>query len=160
MHNLPQTLGIYAEVIQRWLGDITQIAAQGEIIYPIRGGYRVKIPDTLRVDCQIGDGIGGRLEFSGVHTGPAEDCIEIEGDRATLFYDYLADAISLRHPGQIEAVPIPDEMARPWTVELDFVRAVRGDGPPPEPGFEEGVRYMRVVEEVQKSLGFGRPMIP
>src|SRR5215468_8576077 len=41
------TLGIYIEVLQRWLGDITGVFARGKIIQSIRQGYEVIIPDLL-----------------------------------------------------------------------------------------------------------------
>src|SRR4029450_12822752 len=43
------TLGIYVEVLQRWLGDITGVFARGRIIQPIREAYQVMIPDLLTV---------------------------------------------------------------------------------------------------------------
>src|SRR6266513_1758622 len=39
------TLGIYVEVLQRWLGDINGVFARGKIIYSVRQGYEVIIPD-------------------------------------------------------------------------------------------------------------------
>src|SRR6202162_2080630 len=45
------TLGIYIEVLQRWPGDITGVFARGKIIYPVREGYEVVIPDLLTVLC-------------------------------------------------------------------------------------------------------------
>src|ERR1043166_909327 len=37
------TLGIYIEVLQRWLGDINGVFARGKTIHPIRQGYEVII---------------------------------------------------------------------------------------------------------------------
>ena len=34
------TLGIYVEVLQRWLGDITGVFARGKVVHPIRQGLR------------------------------------------------------------------------------------------------------------------------
>src|SRR5213593_3936339 len=47
------TLGIYVEVLQRWLGDINGVFARGTIIQPIRHGYEVIIPDLLTVLCSF-----------------------------------------------------------------------------------------------------------
>src|SRR5204862_3444052 len=38
-------LGIYVEVLQRWLGDITGVFARGKMLHAIRQGYEVIIPD-------------------------------------------------------------------------------------------------------------------
>src|SRR5205809_1917406 len=61
------TLGIYVEVLQRWLGDITGVFARGKIIYPVREGYEVIIPDLLTVLYSFEDGAEGALEFSGIN---------------------------------------------------------------------------------------------
>src|ERR1700704_5401927 len=37
------TLGIYVEILQRWLGDIAGVFARGKIVHPIRQGYEVII---------------------------------------------------------------------------------------------------------------------
>src|SRR5437899_10011674 len=59
------TLGIYVEVLQRWLGDINGVFGRGKIIYPVREGYEVVIPDLLMVLCGFESGAAGVLEFSG-----------------------------------------------------------------------------------------------
>src|SRR5437764_9566236 len=40
-------LGIYVEVLKRWLGDITGVYARGKILHAIRQGYEVIIPDLV-----------------------------------------------------------------------------------------------------------------
>ena len=59
------TLGIYIEVLQRWLGDITGVFARGKIIQPLREAYNVIVPDLLTVLCSFENGAEGVLEFSG-----------------------------------------------------------------------------------------------
>src|SRR5207247_2285804 len=46
-------LGIYVEVLQRWLGDITGVFARGKMLHAIRQGYEVIIPDLLTVLCRF-----------------------------------------------------------------------------------------------------------
>jgi len=49
-------------------------------------------------------------------------------------------------------VEVPKELAREWTVENDFLDAVKaGDDERPYPTFEDGLRYMRVVQAVADS---------
>src|SRR6266513_4686047 len=43
------SLGIYVEVLNRWLGDITGVFVRGKIVHPLRQGYEVIIPDLLTV---------------------------------------------------------------------------------------------------------------
>src|SRR5437667_8129497 len=47
------TLGIYVEVLQRWLGDITGVFGLGNNPHSVRQGYEVIIPDLLTVLCQF-----------------------------------------------------------------------------------------------------------
>ncbi len=53
------TLGIYVEVLQRWLGDINAVFARGKVIQPIRLGYEVIIPDLLTILCAFDNGAEG-----------------------------------------------------------------------------------------------------
>src|SRR5881397_1856222 len=85
------TLGIYIEVLQRWLGDITGVFAREKIIYPTRGGYEVIIPDLLNVLCSFESGAEGVLEFSGVNALGQGDRLEIYGSAGTLTYDFTSD---------------------------------------------------------------------
>src|SRR5512140_158219 len=68
------TLGIYVEVLQRWLGDITGVFARGKIIQPVREAYDVIVPDLLSMLCIFERGAEGVLEFS-------EVTARAEGDR-------------------------------------------------------------------------------
>src|SRR5881394_3316542 len=53
------TLGIYVEVLQRWLGNITGVFAHGKILQAERRGYQVIIPDMLNVICVFENGAEG-----------------------------------------------------------------------------------------------------
>src|SRR5205809_5828119 len=87
------TLGIYVEVLQRWLGDIAGVFARGKIIYPIRQGYEVIIPDLLTVLCSFENGAEGVLEFGGINAMTPSDRLEIYGNVGTLTYDFGSDVV-------------------------------------------------------------------
>ena len=149
------TLGIHAEVLQRWLGDFEVSGAQGAIHLPTRGGVTVDVPDSLQVLAKFPGPVLGHFEFSGVHAGPPEDFIEIVGSTGTLRYDYLSDQITLLSPdaAQPETLPIPADLLGSWQVEADFIRAVRDPAAPrPHPDSTDGLRYMRVVQKVASLL--------
>jgi predicted dehydrogenase len=152
LHTL--TLGIYVEVLQRWLGDITGVFARGKIIYPVRQGYEVIIPDLLTVLCSFENGAEGVLEFGGINTLAQGDRLEIYGDKGTLIYDFSTDMVHAGKLGDsaLHIVDLPSELTREWRVEDDFIAAVKSKGRiRPRPDFEEGVRYMRVVQAVADS---------
>lgn len=148
------TLGIYVEVLNRWFGDIKGVFARGKILYPDRQGYNVIIPDALSVQCSFTNGLEGVLEFSGIHAHAAGDRMEVYGSAGTLVYDFTADRIYAGQIGDraLHQVDIPKELSREWAVEDDFVNAVKSGGElRPHPSFEDGVRYMRVVQAVADS---------
>src|SRR5438105_9575578 len=148
------TLGIYVEVLQRWLGDIIGVFARGKVIYPIRQGYQVIIPDLLTVLCQFESGAEGVLEFSGVDALAPGDRLEIYGSAGTLTYDFGSDVVQAGKLGDraLHVVDLAPELEGEWRVEEDFLAAVKSKGRVrPRPNFEEGVRYMRVVQAVADS---------
>jgi predicted dehydrogenase len=148
------TLGIYVEVLQRWLGDITGLFARGKIIAPIRQGYEVIIPDLLSVLCAFENGAEGVLEFSGVNPHASGDRLEIYGDKGTLVYDFATDLVQSGKVGDkdLRVVDLTPDLVTEWRVEDDFIAAVKSKGRVrPHPDFEDGLRYMRVVQAVADS---------
>jgi predicted dehydrogenase len=148
------TLGIYVEVMQRWLGDIVAVFARGKILTAERRGYHVIVPDMLNVLCVFENGAEGVLEFSGVHAGAPNDRLRIFGDRGALLYDFSNERVrSVKYGGrEMEDIEVPKDLVTEWSVENDFIAAVKSKGRiRPRPSFEDGVRYMRVVQAVADS---------
>jgi predicted dehydrogenase len=148
------TLGIYVEVLHRWLGDITGVFARGKVLRSDRRGYEVIVPDSLNVLCTFENGAEGVLEFSGVNACAPSDRVEIYGDHGTLTYDFATDLVRAgKHGGQeLHDVELTPELESEWRVEEDFLAAVKSKGRiRPHPDFEDGLRYMRVVQAVADS---------
>ncbi|HEY0370115.1 MAG TPA: Gfo/Idh/MocA family oxidoreductase [Chthoniobacterales bacterium] len=147
-------LGIYVEVLQRWFGDITGVYAREKIINPVRQGYEVLVPDMLNVLCTFANGAEGVLEFSGINTLAGNDTVEVYGDAGSMIYDFGNETIRAGKDGDVDLheVEIPPEFEGEWKAEDDFIAAVKSRGKMrPKPDFEEGVRYMRVVQAVADS---------
>ena len=148
------TLGIYVEVLHRWLGEITGVFARGKIIYPVREGYEVIIPDLLTVLCSFENGAEGVLEFSGINALAEGDRLEVYGSAGTMMYDFSSDVVQAGKVGDraLHVVDLPPELQGEWRVEEDFLAAVKSKGRVrPHPTFEDGLRYMRVVQAVADS---------
>ena len=148
------TLGIYIEVLQRWLGDINGVFARGKVIQTVRQGYEVIIPDLLTVLCAFDNGAEGVLEFSGIDALAPSDRVEIYGNSGTLTYDFDSDAVQAGKLGDrgLHVIELASELETEWRVEEDFLAAVKSKGRVrPHPNFEDGVRYMRVVQAVADS---------
>jgi predicted dehydrogenase len=147
-------LGIYVEVLQRWFGDITGVFAREKIVHSIRQGYEVIVPDLLTVLCRFANGAEGVLEFSGINALASGDRLEVYGDTGTMTYDFGTDSINVGRVGDIalHEMEITSELEGGWNVEDDFIAAVKSKGRVrPHPDFEDGVRYMRVVQAVADS---------
>jgi len=147
------SVGIYAEVLGRYLGYPTALCAQGRVCIQDRIGYIVRVPDFIQVLGQWPGNLEGVLQWSGVARSGGGDLLEIFGSEGTLAYDFSNDRILLGQGGQdpLSPLSVPAEFVRSWTVEQDFIRAVR-EGGKPEPSFETGVCYMEFVEAVNRSM--------
>jgi predicted dehydrogenase len=158
-----QTLGMYAEVMHRWFGPTQKVSARG-LTYtrqrPDGAGVlrEVHIPDQVLVNAEMDDGLGVHYAISGVVAAP-RDTIDVYGGAGALHYDVQRDELLItRADGPAEPVEIRSGEAydvRQWRVEEDFVNAVR-HGVEYHPSFEDGVRYMQVVQAVHDSAASGR----
>jgi predicted dehydrogenase len=124
------------------------------VLHPIRQGYEVIVPDVLTVLCTFANGAEGVLEFSGVDPLPSSDRLEIYGNRGTLVYDFGSETLRAGQVGdkELQVIEPTPELEGHWQVEDDFIAAVKSRGHVrPHPTFEDGVRYMRVVQAVADS---------
>jgi predicted dehydrogenase len=153
------TLGIYAEVLIRWFGPVSRLVAHEKTITPVRQGYEIRIPDMVTVLCTFATGAEGVLEFSGIAPFAKPDQLEVYGNQGKLEYDFSTDRIFGAQLGDEAPVQlaIPVHLEQSWNVEADFIAAVRSpSGISPQPGFTEGLQYMKVVQAVADSISQGQ----
>jgi predicted dehydrogenase len=150
------TVGIYAEVLQRWLGSPRRLHAQMKVSVPKRDGYVVHMPDVVQVFGQWPNGVAGFLEWSGVAQFPPDEMLTIHGRDGTLVYNFTRDEIlgARRGEKELSVLAVPPELESAWTVERDFIDAVLSGGHP-EPSFDTGVRYMEFTEAIHLSARGG-----
>jgi predicted dehydrogenase len=147
-------LGIYVEVLQRWLGNITGVYARGKILHDVRQGYEVMVPDMVTILCTFESGAEGVLEFSGINALASNDRLEVYGDTGAMSYDFGTDKVLAGKDGDraLHEVELTPDLEGEWSVEDDFLAAVKSRGRMrPHPTFEDGVAYMRVVQAVADS---------
>lgn len=158
------TLGIYNEILNRWVGPARTVSAAGKVFTPERRNAetgemeKVLIPETAAVTGELENGAHYAYTFSGVAPFGAGDAIEIYGTQGALFYDVAKQEIRVGKLGQGDQaalVAIPEELRGSWRVEADFVSAIR-EGTPVSPDFHAGVQYMEFVEAVGRSIEEGR----
>jgi len=156
------TLGIYYEVLLRWLGeDVTVESARAETLTPERpdGTGRmtpVTVPDRASIAGRLPAGARFAAEFSGVETVAPRNELILEGERARLRLDLAQSALWLRPAGGAEQrVVIPPEKQAQWRVEADFVDSIRTGAPVRLTDFATGVRYMRFTEAAWRAWQTG-----
>jgi len=151
------TVGIYGELLQRWLGTPRRVHARTAICNPIRDGYAVEVPDVVHVSGEWGDGVVGALEWSGVALFAPDATLTLYGRDGTLEYDFATDRVrgARRGASELSHLELPPELETRWSVEREFITAVRTGGHP-EPSFETGVGYMEFTQAVHLSAGYGR----
>ena len=166
-------VGMMIEVIHRWLGFTKRVTAQALTLIRERppaqvnqgtGTTKVERPDTVTVAAEMENGALLTGFWSTLAKFGAEgNAIEIYGSDGTIRYQSGTDA---PNSGKILAgratdkelrdVPVSESEARKWTVEEDFIEAVRQGKKDPEPSFWDGLKYMEFTDAVFKSADEGR----
>jgi predicted dehydrogenase len=161
------SLGILYETICRWVAPAVRVLAQAHAFIPTRvdpaSGVRkpVGTPDSVQVLTVHADGMRGVFQFSGVTAFSPGTGVILYGSEGTVFYDLENDRIRASRRGEgtylhdLREVSVPPEKARGWTVEADFVQAIREGTPVELTDFASGVRYMEFTEAVALSAELG-----
>lgn len=161
------TLGIVHETVARWVAPVVRVLSQAHAFIPSRldpqSGVRLPVgtPDSVQVLTVHADGMRGIYQFSGVTPFAPGTGVRLYGSEGTLFYDMTADRLHgarLSHAArmsQLEEIAVAPERARQWTVESDFVSAIRNGLPIELTDFATGVRYMEFTEAVALSAELG-----
>lgn len=167
-------LGIWAETLIAWLGEYetlsataaTPIAAKPD---PERSGadYAIAIPQVVRVQGRLKSGVVIGEHHSGVNPAEPRNELTLVGRAKTLRVRIVEGLMELQASeggGRFEAVDVPEDQTNPWRVEEEFIAAVRaaerGDDwralHRDSPDFATGLKYMRKVNAVHRSVDEGR----
>ncbi|MDQ8182090.1 Gfo/Idh/MocA family oxidoreductase [Pelagicoccus sp. SDUM812005] len=153
-------LGIYYEVVQRWLGEEPdRLLANGAVFTKQRRKgaagelVDVEIPETIDVIAEYESGLRLLGRMTGLELGSGSDGYVIAGSKGTLRLDLKAGTLSKTLLGGKESVvePAAEDVAD-WNVEADFVKSIREGAPIELTNFEDGLAYMRFTDAAIKSL--------
>ncbi|MBD5778155.1 Gfo/Idh/MocA family oxidoreductase [Pelagicoccus sp. NFK12] len=153
-------LGIYYEVVQRWLGEEPdRLLASGAVFTKQRQKgangelVEVEIPETIDVIAEYESGLRLVGRMTGLELGSGSDGYVIAGSKGTLRMDLKAGKLSKCLLGGKETVvePAPEDVAD-WNVEADFVNSIREGAPIELTNFADGLAYMRFTDAAIKSL--------
>jgi predicted dehydrogenase len=156
-------LGMWIEVLHRWVGHFASISAQTAYHVPRRprpgsvSPVEVRVADSLGIAGTLKNGALVVLDVSGSTRFSGPPRIELFGSDGTLVYVIGADQILLGKTGDSDLSQVhiaPDEQRR-WAAEADFIDGIR-KGTPVSPDFEEGLRYMEVTEAIYRSARTGQ----
>lgn len=158
-------LGIYYEIMMRWVGPAVCVAAMTRVHVPYRknadGRLRaVTVPDHIEVLCELASGAIARLNFSAVTgLGPSNEAW-LFGSEGTLRVNLDAKTVfgGKRGDAELGEIPIPPEKRGGWRVEEEFVNSIRGKEAVRLTRFEDGVRYMEFTEAVARAAQSGQSM--
>lgn len=160
------TLGMYVETLHRWFGPTRAVSAQAQIFTPERRDAEgqlvaVRIPDQVVFNATMDHGVTAQYAISAVaHHGA--DRIEVYGSKGSFVYETQSGACLGAAAGEpLRAIEIRPEDAydlKNWSVEREFIDAIRL-GTPYRPDFEDGLRYMAVLEAVYDSAELGRTVM-
>lgn len=154
------TFGIFVEVIHRWLGETARVLADGAVVTGERpdgvgGRATVDVPDTYGVLARMANGALVSYRFSSVAAGAPHSGITIFGSRGTIRWSPDDTAAVAEHGQPFEPLEPDGGTDRGWRVEADFVASVRDGAPVRLTSFEDGMRYMRVIDGAWRSWQSG-----
>lgn len=150
-------LGIYNEVLQRWLGDTDSLMADGAVVVPWRfdpergENVEVDVPDTFTVAARMANGARALYHLSSMTAGAPANGIVVYGTRATIRWQMGDQATWARHGQPFEAISPDPGTDRGWRVEEDFVASIRDGAPVRLTNFADGARYMRFIDAAWRS---------
>ena len=158
-------MGIWYEIIMRWLGPATSVQAIGQIVVKHRRDAKARrramtIPDHMDVIGEMAQGGQIRLSVSTV-TGhlPTVD-IYICGTKGTIHLFEANGEIILEagaaNARRLKIVRIPKNKQGSWRVEEEFINAIRGIETVTHTDLETGVQYMEWTDAVATALRTGR----
>ncbi len=165
-------VGIYAEVLNAWLGPYASLSAQMATPMATKrdawgATVTIGVPQIVTVTGRLAGGALVVEEHSGVAADGASrgETLVIWGEKATLRHTFSPSAIELAPAGGTWApVAVPHIEQRGWWAEEEFITAVRharaGESWRVTPGFAEGFEYMQKMEAIHLSARSGQVVDP
>jgi len=145
-------LGIFNEIVHRWLGPTERVIADGRITVAERSDaetgrpFAIDIPDSYSVLARMASGVPVRYHLSAVAAGGPPSGISVYGTKATLHWTMDDRARWAPHGHAWQDITPDAGTDRGWQVESDFIASIRDGAPVRLTNFDDGVRYMRFID--------------
>ena len=157
-------LGLFHEMLQRWLGDTTRVVAHHRVFVESRtdaeSGERmaIRVPDSVTVSADMAIGARATYQLSAVTAGITTAQVNLYGTLGALQWTRGDTAEWALHGDELQEL-VPDAGTDlGWQVEADFARSIRDGAPVRLTSFSDGVRYMRFIEAARRSGAEGRAL--
>jgi predicted dehydrogenase len=155
------TLGMWAEVLGRWVGPVRRLVAVTAAHAPTRTALdgstvAATVADSVSISGTLENGATLSCQFAtDAAFGPGH-AIEIYGTRGALVYRLFGDELIGATEGDpaIAPIQIAEAEERRQTTDAEFVAAIL-TGSAVSPTFEDGVRYMAFADAVARSAAGG-----
>lgn len=162
------SLGILYETLIRWAPEAVRVFAQTEMFEPNRPDpdnssfQDVSVPDSVQIVTEHKGGARGLFHISGVVLfGPGLQ-IHLYGSRGTIKVEFNGDEERVwagrADDTELKEVHIPEEEQGAWTVEEDFIAAIRGEKKVELNDFATAMKYMEFIEAVDSSASQNVPV--
>ena len=150
----------------RWTSQATRVLALASKLVRSRRSksenklVKVGTPDTVQVLVTYENDAVGTFRASGLSRGLVERQVQLFGTIGTIVVDLVRDEIMAGKGDQAElkSIPIPPDYRGHWSIESDFVAAIRGESPPAGHTFAAASRQMQFVEAVARSSRHQEPV--
>ena len=154
------TMGMWVEVLNRWVGPATSLAAKAgrhfdKVMNSDGEMVDATVPDSIAISAELECGAAATYQFSTEASFAGPHKIELYGSKGALVYTLFGDEIHGATADMSSMQPIepaPEEV-RLQTTDAEFIQAIR-EGTPVHPSFDEGVQYMEFCEAVGQSVHF------
>lgn len=158
--NNAMMLGIYYEVVQRWIHrQPSRVWAFGQIFSESRfdpetgSDKSVRIPESLSYTAVYDDGLQLTGLMTGMELGSGRDEYAICGSKGTLRLDLQTGTLFQTLIGETQTIIDPkSETIGSWNVEGDFIDSIRSGSPVTLTSFQDGLAYMKFTDAVKASF--------
>lgn len=154
------SLGIWYEIVLRWIGEATRVTAMGKVFTTLRkdeGGQlrAVRVPEHIDVIADMACGAQAHIQISCVTGLAGETELMLFGSEGTLRFagDRLLGA--KRGDASLHEIQIPSHERGGWRVEEEFINSIRGREKVKRTTFDDGVKYMEFTEAAVRSMATG-----
>ena len=155
------TLGLWVEVVHRWVGPAALVSAVAKVHRPERhdaagANVTATVPDSVVAAGTLDCGAAFSYHLSNSASFSPGHRIEIYGSGGALIYRLFSEEIlgATADAGEPAPMVVSPEEERSQTTDREFIDAIR-EGGTVSPTFEEGLRYIEFCEAVALSAHSG-----